>query len=369
MKSKAAVLYGAHQPFQIEEIEVDDPKENEVLVHLKATGLCHSDWHVVEGDLPVGHFPMVLGHEGAGVVEKVGPGVKHVEPGDHVVLTFIPPCGRCWFCVNGQTQLCDQGAGILAGPQLDGTFRLHKGDQDIGQFCMISTFSEYTVAPADAVVKIDKDYPLERACLVGCGVATGFGAAVNRAGIEPGSTVLVIGCGGIGTNVIQGARAAGARMIIACDIHDSKLEQMKQFGATHTVNNEKEDLIERVMELTNGLGVDYAFEAIATPVTIGQAFDATRKGGTTVVIGLTPYNQETIPVNPFNLVLFEKSVLGTLYGSSNPHNDIPRYLSLYRSGQIDLDGLVTKEYSLEQINEGYQDMLSGRNIRGVVRYW
>jgi S-(hydroxymethyl)glutathione dehydrogenase/alcohol dehydrogenase len=367
MKTRSAVLYAVGQPLKIEELELDEPKEREALVRMVATGFCHSDYHFMAGDAPI-PFPMALGHEGAGIVEKVGPGVTRVKPGDHVVFTFIPNCGRCYFCISGMSQLCDLGALILQGPQLDGTYRLRKGNQNIGQIFMTSPFSEWTVAPEASLVRIDAEYPLERACLVSCGVATGVGAAVNRAKVAPGSSVLVIGCGGVGSNVVQGARAAGAGMIIAADLVDFKLEMARKFGATHTINNGRESLIEKVMGLTNGRGVDYAFEVIATPVTIGQAFDATRKGGTTVVVGMTSAKQETIPVNPFVLVLWQKSLLGTLYGASNPGTDIPRYLQMYRQGLLKLDELVTREYKLDQINQACKDMLDGKNIRGVIRF-
>jgi len=367
MKTRAAVLYGVGQPFVVEELDLDPPKEHEVLVHLAASGVCHSDYHVVTGDMQV-PLPQVMGHEGAGIVEKVGPGVTRVKPGDHVVMSFIPSCGFCYFCVNGMTQLCDLGAGILQGPQLDGTYRLHKDGQDIGQTAMISTLSEWTVVPENSAVKIDDDYPLERACLVACGVTTGVGAAINRAKVAPGSSVLVLGCGGVGTNVIQGARIAGAGMIIAADLLDFKLEMAMKFGATHTINNGRGNLIEKVMELTNGRGVDYAFEAIGTPVTVGLVVDAIRKGGTAVAIGVNSMATETIPVNPFVLVLWQKSLLGTLYGGSNPRTDIPRMLQLFRSGQLKLNELVTREYKLDQVNEAYGDMIAGKIIRGVIRY-
>lgn len=217
MKTQAAVLYGPDQSFQVQEIELDEPKSGEVLVRLAATGLCHSDWHAVTGDLPV-YYPIVCGHEGAGVVEQVGPGVTEtggIEPGDHVILTFIPSCGRCRFCSMGLTMLCDLGASILAGPQLDGSFRMHADGQDLGQFCLISTYSEYTVCPVASCVVIPKDLPLEKVCLVGCGVPTGFGSAVNAADVQPGETVAIFGIGGVGINAVQGAAHGGAARVVA----------------------------------------------------------------------------------------------------------------------------------------------------------
>jgi S-(hydroxymethyl)glutathione dehydrogenase/alcohol dehydrogenase len=369
MKTQAAVLYEVNQPYVIEELEIDPPKSHEVLVHLKASGVCHSDYHPISGDQYV-PLPMIGGHEGAGVVEEVGPGVTHVKPGDHVVMSYIPSCGTCRWCTLGMTNLCDLGEFTLKGPQLDGTYRFHNDrGQDIGQFCMIGTFSEYIIAPSSSVVKIHEGYPLERACLVACGVSTGIGCAIHRAKVQPGSSVLVIGCGGIGSNIIQGARLAGANTIIAADINDFKLEMACEFGATHTVNNGKTDLLEYVKEVTYGVGVDYAFEAIATPETIGLAVSCTSKGGTTVVVGLTPESAESLPIPPYEFVLWQRTLMGAIYGGSRPRVDILQNLDLFRTGRINLDKLVTREYGLGDINQAMTDLLEGRNIRGVIRYW
>ncbi len=369
LKSKAAVIYEANKPLVVEEIEVADPKAGEVRVKMSYAGLCHSDLHIMHGDLPVGMMPMALGHEGAGVVESVGPGVTRIKTGDHVVLTFIPSCGKCRWCVSGMTQLCDLGAGILAGPQVDGTYRMtNKDGQDVGQMCMISTFSEYSVVSQDSVCVVDPSYSLDIACLVGCGVATGFGAAVNRARVTPGSSVLVFGIGGIGVNAVQGAKASNATTIIAVDTNDWKLEKAMEFGATHTINPNKEDVVQKVMEITNGTGVDFSFEAIATQETIGVAYNATGKGGTLVVIGLTPATAETMPISPLNLVLFQKAVMGTLYGTSNPQTEIPKLLNMNKHGQIKLKELITNTYTLDQVNEGYDDLIAGKNLRGVIKF-
>jgi len=255
------------------------------------------------------------------------------------------------------------------GPQLDGTFRMHsENGQDVGQLCVISTFSERTVVPDMSVVPIADYYPLNRAVLVGCGVPTGVGAVTHRAKVVPGSTVMVIGCGGIGSNAIQGAALAGARMVIAVDVVDFKLEKAREFGATHTVNAKNQDVVQVVKDLTWGEGVDYAFEAIATPATIGQAYACTAKNGTVVVIGLTPYTAESIPIPPLDLVLFQKTLMGTLYGDSQPRYDIPNLLQLYGAGKLKLDELVTRTYTFDQINEAYADMLAGKNIRGVIEF-
>jgi NDMA-dependent alcohol dehydrogenase len=369
MKTKAAVSYEAGQPLVIEELELDGPKAGEVLVKMAAVGLCHSDYHVIAGDRPVGMRPMVLGHEGAGVVEAVGPGVTRIKPGDHVILMFLPSCGKCRYCVSGQTNACVLAVNIAKGPQLDGTYRLrNKAGQDVGQFCLLGAFSEYAVVNQDSVCVIDQGYPLDIVCLVGCGVVGGFGAAVNRARVTPGSSVLVIGLGGVGMNVIQGARAAGASTIIAADLVDRKLAWAGDFGATHTINTAQEDVVSRVMEMTGGSGVDFAFEAISNPITIGQAFAATAKLGVVVVIGLTPSTVEQLPISPLNLVLTQKTLMGTLYGTSNALVEIPKLLSMYRHGQLKLNELVTQTYPLDQINQGYEDMVAGRNIRGVVTF-
>lgn len=371
MKSRAAVLYGEGQEFKLEEIEVDDPKENEVLIHLAATGLCHSDYHMVTGEYGPLHFPMIGGHEGAGVVEKVGPGVTKVKPGDHVLLTFIPSCGHCRFCSMGLGFLCDRGANIILGPQLDGTFRMHTGDgQDAGQFCLISTFSEWTVVPEASIVPISEDMDMTKVCIVGCCVPTGFGSAVNKADVQPGETVVIFGIGGVGINAVQGAAVKGAARVVAVDPVDFKLEMAEEMGATHTVNPNQQDPVERAIELTNGVGADKAIITIdnVLPEHIGQAFKAIRKGGRVVVTGIANYQHDHIDVSPFELTLFAKEVVGSMYGDSPVYADLARYLELYRAGILKVDELTTKTYTHDQINEGYQDMLDGKNVRGVIVY-
>lgn len=371
MKSRAALLYGEGQEFRVEEIEVDDPKQNEVLVHLAATGLCHSDYHMVTGEYGPLHFPMIGGHEGAGVVEKVGPGVTRVKPGDHVLLTFIPACGHCRFCSMGLSFLCNRGAAILQGPQLDGTFRMHTADgQDAGQLCCISTFSEYTVVPEASIVPIADDLDLTKVCIVGCCVPTGFGSAVNRADVQPGETVVIFGIGGVGINAVQGAAVKGASKVVAVDPVDFKLETAEELGATHTINPKEQDPVQRVVDLTNGVGADKAIITIdnVLPEHVGQAFRAVRKGGRVVVTGVARYDHQHIDVSPFELTLFAKEVVGTMYGHSPVNSDLQRYLELYRTGQLKVDELITRTYSHDEINQGYRDMLDGKNIRGVIVY-
>ena len=353
MKTTAAVFYEPNKPLVIEELEIDEPKAGEVRVKMKAVGLCRSDHNVMVGTRPVGMTPMVLGHEGAGVVEAVGPGVSRIKPGDHVVLMFIPTCGRCSNCVSGRTHSCVLSAKIAAGPQPDGTYRLHNNTgQAVGQFCLVGAFSEYAIVHENSVCVVEPEYP--------------FNAAVSRAKVTPGSSVLVIGVGGIGMNVVQGARVAGAGIIIAVDIFDHKLVWATTFGATHTINGEQANVVDRVLEITGGLGVDFAFEAISHPHTIAQAYEATARLGTVVVVGLTPAHFDSLPISPLSLVLTQKTLMGTLYGTSNALVEIPKLLRMYQQGQLKLDELVSKTYRLDQINQGYADMEAGRNIRGVV---
>lgn len=368
MKTRTAILYAPGEPMRVEEIELDAPKEHEVQVRMVAAGICHSDYHVMTGELP-SYLPMALGHEGAGVIEAVGPSVTNYNVGDHVVLSFVPSCGVCPTCSAGHANLCDRGTGRPSGPLLDGTFRMHNAaSQNVGQFCFVSTFSERTIVPDISLVPISKKYPLNRAVLVGCGVLTGIGSVIHRARVRPGSTVVVVGCGGVGSNIVQGAALAGARMIIAVDIHDFKLEKALELGATHTINSRESDPVKKIRELTEGVGVEYAFDAIALPSTTDQAYKTLAKNGTLVLVGLAPATQQTLPISPLNLVLSQKSVMGVIYGDTRPRNDIPNMLQMYANGQIKLDELVTQTYTLDQINEAYADMVSGKIIRGVIEF-
>ena len=366
MKTKAAVLYCQPGNWEVTDVDLDEPGANQVRVKMMAAGLCHSDDHMCTGDMP-SRLPMVGGHEGAGIVDAVGPHVTNVAPGDHIVLQFIPGCGRCRWCSTGQQNLCDTGARLLAGTQLDGTFKMHKDGANIGQMCMVSTFSEYTIVPDISCVRIPVDIPFEAACLVGCGVPTGWGAAVYGAGIEPGDVTIVMGVGGIGMNAVQGARHAGATRIIAVDPQPFKREKAKEFGATDAV----EDIGQAMMlaqELTNGQGADNAIVTVGVtrPEHIGAAFDTVRKAGTVAVVGIGPVTDNEIPISPFVLTMFQKRIQGVLYGSLSPSKDMLRLLAMYQAGQLKLDELVTRTYSLDQINEGYTDMHAGRNIRGVI---
>ncbi|VEG47116.1 alcohol dehydrogenase [Mycolicibacterium flavescens] len=368
MKTKAAVLWGLNQKWEIEEVELDGPKEREVLVKLVASGLCHSDDHLVTGDMPM-QLPAVGGHEGAGVVVEVGPGVGEIEVGDHVVLSFIPACGRCRECARGMSNLCELGAAIVLGPQLDGTHRFHARGQGLGQMCVLGTFSEYTVVPAASVVKVDKDIPLDKAALVGCGVTTGYGAAVRTGETQDGDTVVVMGVGGLGMNAVQGARIAGARHIVALDPVAYKRELATEFGATHAAAD-VEEAQAIVTDLTRGRMADVCVVTTdnAEGVHVGQGLSLVGKRGRVVMTAIPHPTDTSVDMSLFDLTLYEKQVRGCLFGSSNPRHDIFRMLDLYQSGLLKLDELVTRQYTLDDVNQGYEDLKDGRNLRGLIRF-
>lgn len=369
MKSRAAVLFEAPGKWEIVEVDVDEPKEYEVLVKYTAAGLCHSDDHVAKGDVPSAHYPYCGGHEGAGVVQAVGSKVRDLEPGDHVVASFIPGCGRCRWCGEGKQNLCDNGAFMMLGTQLDGTFRLHHGGQDVAQCSLVSTFSEYSIMPEWGAVKIDKSIPLESAALVGCGVPTGWGSAVNAGQVRPGQVVIVMGVGGIGINAVQGAKHAGAVRVIAVDPAPFKRESALKLGATDVASNMTE-ATDLAQSLTNGQGADCVIVTVgvATGEHVGQAFAATRKDGTIVLTAVANIDENVIPVNLFEFAMYQKRIQGALFGMSSPSRDIPYFLNMYQQGQLKLDELVTRRYKLEDINHGYEDMHAGSNLRGVIDY-
>ena len=370
MKTKAAVLHGpSHDAeWEIVELDLDAPRAGQILVKWAASGLCHSDEHLRDGTLPV-RVPVVGGHEGAGVVEQVGPGVDRFAKGDHVVGTFLPTCGHCRWCATGQQQLCDLGATILDGCLPDGSFVFHRNGQDYGAMCMLGTFSEYSVISQASAVKIEKDIPLNRAALVGCGVPTGWGSAVYSAKTTPGDTVVIYGIGGIGANAVQGAVHAGATNVVAIDPLAMKRETAEQFGATHTFADVASAL-PKIQELTHGVGADHAIVTVdvVTPEVVGQAFEAIRKGGDIILTGLGELEGLTVQLPGTVMSLFRKSVKGSLFGDSNPTYDIPKILNMYRAGQIKLDELVTRTYKHEDINQGYADLRAGENIRGIIEY-
>ncbi len=367
MDCLAALFRDIGAPLSIERITLDPPGPTEVLVRIAAAGLCRTDYHVMRGERRVAMRPMALGHEAAGVVEDVGGAVGGVKPGDHVILTFIPGCGICRWCRQGHHHLCAEGPRITQGPQLDGTYR--RRDRDgaaVGAFCMIGGFAERAVVDEASVVVIDRDIPLDLASLVACGVPAGVGAARNRARVRPGDSVLVVGCGGDGMNVVQGAHLCRASRIIAADIVPAKLDWARQFGATHGTGTQGAHLTRAVLELTDGVGVNHAFVCIDPPTTLLPAFRATAKAGNVVVTALTPDTVTEIKIPPLELFVTQKAIMGAVYGFASPRLQIPELLGLYRKGELKLRELITRTYRLEEINCGYADLEAGKNLRGVV---
>ena len=353
--------------WEVVEVDVDDPRQGELLIKMVASGLCHSDDHITTGDMPMGIYPMAGGHEGAGIVHQVGPNTPGWEVGDHVVLSFLPGCGKCRWCASGKQNLCDLGATLLMGCRPDGSFRMSLNGEPVGQMCGISTFSEYSLVSADSAVKVASDLPLEKACLVGCGVGTGFGSAENSANVQPGDTVIIMGIGGIGINAVQGAKIKGAANVIAVDPVEFKREKAMEFGATHAFADIDEATM-FAMSVTNGQGADSCIVTVGVTKGehVGQAFNAIRKAGTVVVTGLGDLMEVGIPVPIAMLTLFQKRIQGSLFGESSPSKDILRMLSMYQAGVLKLDELVTNTYTLDTINQGYADMHAGKNLRGVI---
>ena len=368
MKTQAAILWELGAPWSVEEIELDPPGPGEVLVKLAASGMCHSDEHLVTGDLPFA-LPIIGGHDGGGVVEEVGEGVSWLTPGDHVVFGFIPSCGRCPSCSTGHQNLCDLGALIGLGMQVDGTARHHGQGKDLGIMCMLGTFAHHTVVNEASCIKVDHDVPLDRACLLGCGVVTGWGSSVYAAEVGPGDVVAVVGIGGIGINAVQGARLAGAKQIWAIDPVEFKRSKALEFGATHTAAS-LEDALPAIGEASWGRMADKVILSmgVGSGELLAAALAITAKRGRVVVTNIHPALETSANISLLDLTLMEKQVVGSLFGSGNPRADIPRILDLYHRGQVDLDGLVTKTYPLDGVNDGYADMRDGKNLRGVLIY-
>jgi len=386
MKCQAAILHGAGQNWQIEEITLDPPQEGEVLVRMAVAGLCHSDDHYATGDAIMSpdleamveaaggsvpqYFPLLGGHEGAGIVEKVGPGVRSVRPGDRVATSFIPACGACRWCVSGMTYLCDAGAMLFAKEMTtDGTARRHLGGQDLTAMTQLGTFSEYAVVAEESVIKIDESIPFEAASLVSCGVTTGWGSGTVGAGTQPGDTVVVIGTGGVGMNAVQGARAAGAASVVAVDPVEFKRDTAKVFGATESCPSILE-AIPLVRELTSGVMAD---RVVLTPGLLGAellapALMLTRKGGTCVMTAVPKLEINMVPLALVDMIQSCKHLKGLIYGGMNPRASMPMLLSMYRNGHLKLDELVTRRYRLDQINDAVADMREGRNIRGIIEF-
>ncbi|MGA4688845.1 NDMA-dependent alcohol dehydrogenase [Rhodococcus sp. AB351] len=370
MKTKAAVVKGINQPWEIEEIDLGDPVAGEVQIRLAASGLCHSDEHLRSGATPLPSFPVLGGHEGAGVVTKVGPGVRGLEEGDHVVLAFIPACGRCRACAKGMQNICDEGAGLLTGQAIsDKTYRATLNGDPVLQMCLLGTFAPYVTVNEASVIKIEKDIPLEKAALLGCGVATGWGSATEIGGTKLGDTVVVIGVGGVGINSVQGAAHAGARFVVAIDPVEFKRQKAKAFGATHVFAS-IEEAAPVIGEITWGQMANVTVITVGeiTGDIIGPALGLTAKGGQVVVVGMGHATDSQVTMSLFELTLLQKRLQGAIFGGTGPRSQIPKLLELYRNGQLDLDNLVTKTYKLEDINEGYADMHAGKNLRGLVLY-
>jgi len=366
--TQAAVAYATNQPLDVVDVSLEEPRGSDVLVRIMASGLCHSDVSVQNGGLPM-PMPMILGHEGAGVVEQVGSAVTSVAVGDHVVLSGIISCGRCGPCQDARPNLCEWGLPtIMSGNQPDGAVRAHDGSgAGIRQFACLGTLAERVIVPELAVIAIPKDVPFEAAALVGCGVLTGVGAVFNRAKVHPGATVAVIGCGGVGLNVIQAARLVGATKVIAIDLAAEKRDLAETFGATDAIDATTEDVVARIQELSGGRGVDYAFECVGNLKLVRQAWDAVAADGTVVTIGVAPAGGiAELPGD--ELWSTEKTLKCSLYGSGRPRVDMPLYIELYRQGKLKLDELVTRRYALAAINEAIDDLNAARNARGVVTF-
>ncbi|MFT7245808.1 MAG: S-(hydroxymethyl)glutathione dehydrogenase/alcohol dehydrogenase [Candidatus Azotimanducaceae bacterium] len=356
---KAAIFHGVGQPLVIEDISISKPGPREVLIRTAAAGVCHSDLHFIEGSYP-GQSPMVLGHESSGVVEAVGSDVTYVQPGDHVITCLSVFCGHCESCLTGHMSLC---VNPETKRDADEEPRLSQGGSTIHQFANLSSFAEQMLIHEHALVKIDRDMPLDRAALIGCGVTTGVGAVFHTAKVEPGSTVAVIGCGGVGLSCINGAALAGAGKIIAVDMIDSKLEMAKTFGATHTVNGKNGDSVEQVLELTGG-GVHYSFEAIGLKQTAEDAFRMLRAGGAATIIGMIPVGVKVELMG--SDFLREKKMQGSFMGSNRFRVDMPRFIDFYLQGKLHLDEMISKRISLSEINTAFEDIKTGSVARSVI---
>ena len=368
MKTKAAVAFAAAKQLEIAEVDLDGPKSGEVLIEIKATGVCHTDAFTLSGDDPEGAFPAILGHEGAGVVVEVGDGVKDLKIGDHVIPLYTPECRVCNFCLNPKTNLCQsirvtQGRGLMP----DGTSRFSLDGQEILHYMGCSTFSNYTVLPEIAVAKVREDAPFDKICYIGCGVTTGIGAVAFTMKVEPGSTVAVFGLGGIGLNVIQGAKMVGAARIIGIDLNNSKQSLATQFGMTDFINpTDVENVVDYIVDMTGG-GVDYSFECIGNVSVMRQALECCHKGwGQSCIVGVAGAGQE-ISTRPFQLVT-GRSWRGTAFGGARGRTDVPRIVDWYMEGRLNIDDLITHKMPLEQINEAFDLMHEGKSIRSVIEY-
>ena len=364
---RAAVMTAVHKPLEILDLKQEGPKVGEVRVKTKAAGVCMSDWHIMIGDWPM-PMPMVLGHEAAGEVVEIGPGVTNTKVGDHVIFSFRENCGHCTYCTKGRVVLCTGRNAAPRGRLFDGTARMFLNGEPVNQMARIGTFAESVVCAAEMVVPVRKDLPWTHAAIIGCSVATGVGAVTRHAKIEAGATVAVVGCGGVGLNIVQGARLAGARTIIAIDLLDNKLGYAKTFGATHTINAKTEkDVPKAVKALTGGLGVEYSFDAIGSQITAQQCIEMCAPAGHATLVGI-PAVTTTATFSPFMMVFTEKKLTGSYYGSVRPSVDFPILADLSMSKRLDLDSLISRTYKFDEINEGFKNLAAGTVARGVILF-
>lgn len=362
-RARAVVCRGVNE-VGVEEIEVEAPQHGEVMVKMFACGICHSDMNIIDGSIPA-PMPLVIGHEGAGSVVAVGPGVEHLRVGDHVVNSFVSICGKCRYCIAGRPSLCDQAA-KSAYTLPSGALRTRDSNgAPLHVLCGLGAMAEYATMHVDNVVKVDADVPLDRAALVSCGVMTGVGAATNAAKVEPGASCVVFGCGGVGLNAIQGCAISGAAMIVAVDTSDFKLELARQFGATHTINAKSTDNIVKALRKLTGGGADYCFECVGHGETVAQAYGALGKGGTAVVVGVAKSTDMT-SIRTMTLPFEAKRLIGTYYGDARPQLDFPRLLNLYKIGKLKIDELITRTYGIDEAAQAFADLKAGRNARGVI---
>jgi Zn-dependent alcohol dehydrogenase len=360
---KAAICYEPNAPLKVEEVTLDEPQANEVLVKLVATGICHSDLHFMKGEMPQ-PMPVVMGHEGAGIVEKVGAGVTTLQPGDHVIFMVSFSCGKCRFCVEGRPTRCVENLPIMSMATLPGGGkRLRKGDQELHHLFGLACFAEYAVVHERSAVKIRDDAPFEVICLLGCGVSSGLGAAINTAGVRPSESVVIYGCGGVGLSAVMGSKLAGAGMLIAVDTLDRKLEKAKELGADYVINASQEDAMAKVLELTAG-GADHALECIGNVNVMAQAFGSIHSGGKFIVVGMAPLGT-TLNIATYEFLL-GKTIIGCVQGDIKASVDIPTYVDLYMDGKLPIDKLITESYSLDDINVAFAALEKGEIIRSVV---
>ena len=382
MKSRAAILHDVGGPWSVEEFELDPPRAGEVLVQMAAAGLCHSDDHILKGDMAAPNktlralglptmFPTIGGHEGSGVVREVGSGVTDFAPGDHVVMSFVAVCGQCRWCASGMEYICDMGASVLTpGMPTDGTYRHHTAaGKPLGHIAKVGAFAEHTVVSTNSLVKIEPHLPLAPSALLSCAIPTGFGSVVNRSGMRVGDTVVVVGVGGIGTGAIQGARIGGAAQIVAVDPVEFKQKSALRFGATHSAAT-AEEALELVRELTYGVMADAVVvsPSLIAPADVRDALALTRKGGTCVLTGMTSQLTRSVKIDLQDFILMNKSLAGTVFGSCNPKADISRLARLYETGQLLLDEMITTRYRLDDVNDAYHDLRNGKIVRGIIDF-